>query len=252
MTFSIVMPYYNGSRYVKETVDSILAQSYADWELLIVDDCSTEAGTAQLLQEIASQDSRIKLLKTERNSGAGIARNVAIEAAQGRYIAFCDSDDWWYPEKLETQLQFMEENHFEFVCSYYEECDERLQVRGTMTLPAVLHYDDLLKDCSIGTPGVIYDSQRIGKKCMPPLRSAEDWGMWLMLIKETGALNVCPKILWKYRNVASSTSKSKWKQLKGVVKMYRTVLHFSIFKTWCVTLFLFLPRNILKKIKKKL
>lgn len=249
---SIVMPYYNGSRYVKEAVDSILAQSYKDWELLLVDDCSTEPGTAQLLQKIASQDERIKLLKTKKNGGAGIARNVAIEAAQGRYIAFCDSDDWWYPQKLETQMKFMEEGGYEFVCSHYEEIDEKQQPFHNVRLPKILQYNNMLTDCSVGPSGVVYDTQRIGKKFMPELRNAEDWGFWLILLKETEALHVCQQILWKYRNVATSTSKRKWEQLKGVVKMYQNVLHFSPIKTWCITLFLFLPRNILKKIKKRL
>ena len=111
------MPYYNADKYIRETVKAIIAQTYTDWELIIVDDCSPAPGTASVLQNVKSMDNRIKVMKTERNGGAGLARNVGIRVAEGRYLAFCDSDDWWYPTKLEEQIRFMEENNYPFTCT---------------------------------------------------------------------------------------------------------------------------------------
>ena len=108
MQVSIIMPYYNAAKYIKETAEAIIAQTYQDWELIIVDDCSPAPETSEVLQYVEAMDSRIKVIKAEVNGGAGAARNQGIAIAQGRYLAFCDSDDWWYPTKLEEQLKFME------------------------------------------------------------------------------------------------------------------------------------------------
>ena len=110
MQVSIIMPYYNAAAYIRETVESIIAQTYTDWELIIVDDCSPAHETAEVLRGVASMDSRIRVMRADKNGGAGVARNIGIKAAEGRYIGFCDSDDWWYPDKLEEQLRFMQDN----------------------------------------------------------------------------------------------------------------------------------------------
>ena len=125
MRVSIIMPYYNAAKYIRETVEAIMAQTYKDWELIIVDDCSPAPETAEVLKMIFALDERIKVLKTESNGGAGLARNVGIEAAKGEYLAFCDSDDWWYPTKLEEQLKFMQDNNYPFTCTWYEDANEK-------------------------------------------------------------------------------------------------------------------------------
>ncbi len=105
------MPAYNNAAFIGDAVESVLAQSYTDWELLIIDDCSTD-GTWDILQRYASTDERIHIFRTPQNAGSGYARNIGIEQAQGRYLAFLDGDDWWYPEKLATQLDFMQRNGY--------------------------------------------------------------------------------------------------------------------------------------------
>lgn len=247
---TIVMPYYNASRYIKETVQAIISQSFKDWELIIVDDCSTESNVSVILEEIASMDERIRITKTEKNGGAGVARNVGIYLAKGRYLAFCDSDDWWYPTKLEEQIKFMQDNNYPFTCTWYEDTNEKLESYYTMKQAPKQSYKNMIAGCNVGTPGVMIDTQVLGKKYMPALRRAEDWGLWMMYLRETEYLYTYPKALWKYRHIPGSETSNKWKQMKAVVKMYQVVLGMNMLKAWFVGLFIFLPSNILKKLRK--
>ena len=244
------MPYYNAAKYIKETVGAIIAQTYKDWELIIVDDCSPDPGTKDVLNNITALDTRIRVLRTPRNGGAGMARNVGIDAAKGRYLAFCDSDDWWYPTKMEEQLRFMQENSYPFTCTWYEDANESLETYYTMKQPERQTYKSMISGCNVGTPGVMIDTTVLGKKYMPNLRRAEDWGLWMMYLRDTEYLVTYPKALWKYRHIPGSETSNKWKQMQAVVDMYQMVLGFSKFKAWCIALFIFLPNNIWKKLKK--
>lgn len=250
MQVSIIMPYYNATTYILETIEAIIAQTYKDWELIIVDDCSSAPETAEILKQVADMDERIKVLRAEKNGGAGLARNIGIKVAQGRYIGFCDSDDWWYPTKLEEQLKFMHDNSYELTCTWYEDANEQLESYYTMKQPFRQSYKSMITGCNIGTPGVLFDTKRIGKKYMPPLRRAEDWGLWMNILKEVDYIYTYPKALWKYRHIVGSETSNKWVMLKAVVNMYRTVLEMNILKAWFTGLFIFLPNNILKKLKK--
>lgn len=251
-TVSIIMPYYNAAAYIFETVDSIINQTYKYWELIIIDDCSPAPETSEVLDRVASLDSRIKILKAEKNGGAGATRNIGIKAAVGRYLAFCDSDDWWYPTKLEEQLQFMVNNGYEFTCTWYEDANENLEPYYTMKQAPKNSYKSLIAGCNIGTPGVIFDTQRIGKRYMPNLRRAEDWGLWQIILRDVDYLYTYPKALWKYRHVAGSETSNKWKQMKAVIQMYQEVLGFSKTRAYCTAFFYFLPRIVWKKIRKKI
>ena len=250
MEVSIIMPYYNAAKYIKETVTAIINQTYKDWELIIVDDCSTSSDTGIILREIQSFDARIKILRTEKNGGAGIARNVGIKAAEGRYLAFCDSDDWWYPTKLEEQLHWMRNNNYTFTCTWYEDANENLEPYYIMKQKTRNNYKNLISGCNIGTPGVIIDIQKLGKKYMPVLRQAEDWGLWMMYLKEVDYIYTYPKALWKYRHIPKSETSNKLQQLKSVMAMYQNVLGFSCLKSLIICILFFLPQNIWKKIKK--
>ena len=250
MTVSIVMPFFNGKDYFVDTINSIINQTFTDWELIIVDDCSTNYDSVGLLHKVAKTDSRIKVLKTTQNGGAGLARNVGIEKATGRFISFCDSDDWWYPTKLEKQLSFMQNNNLSFVCSYYEDADENLKVYYTMKQPLVMTEKDLKYGCSVGTPGVIYDTEVLGKVFMPPMRRGEDWACWLNIVKKVNTLNVYPEPLWKYRHRAISETSNKFEMIKNVVNVYQQAFGYTKFKSILITLFIFIPKNILKKVRK--
>lgn len=250
MNVSIIMPYYNAAAYIRETVEAIIAQTYKDWELIIVDDCSSAPETAEVLTQVSRMDERIKVLHAEKNGGAGLARNIGIEAALGRYIGFCDSDDWWYPTKLEEQLKFMQEHGYEFTCTWYEDADEQLNSYYTMKQPSRQSYKSMISGCNIGTPGVLFDTERIGKKYMPPLRRAEDWGLWMTILREVDYIYTYPKTLWKYRHIPGSETCNKWVMLKAVIQMYWTVLGMNLLHAWLTGIFIFLPSNILKKLRK--
>lgn len=250
MLVSIIMPYYNAAEYMRETVEAIMAQTYKDWELIIVDDCSPAPETPDVLKKVSALDERIKVLKTEKNGGAGLARNVGIEAASGDYLAFCDSDDWWYPTKLEEQLKFMQDNNYPFTCTWYEDANEKLEPYYTMKQSPKQNYQSMISGCNVGTPGVMIDLKALGKQYMPALRRAEDWGLWMMYLRETDYLYTYPKALWKYRHIPGSETSNKWKLMKAVVNMYQQVLGMNMFKAWFVGLFIFLPSNILKKLRK--
>ena len=244
------MPYYNAAVYIRETVESIIAQTFKDWELIIIDDCSPAPETAEVLRSVARMDSRIKVIRAEKNGGAGVARNIGIKIAKGRYIGFCDSDDWWYPTKLEEQLHFMQTNGYELTCTWYEDANERLEPYYTMKQAPRQSYKSMIAGCDIGTPGVLFDTKRIGKRFMPPLRRAEDWGLWMTILRDVDYIYTYPKALWKYRHIPGSETSNKWKQMKAVVAMYQQVLGMNPLKAWMVCTLIFLPKNIQKKLKK--
>lgn len=246
---SIIIPVYNSEKYIRETLNSVLAQTYRNWELEITDDCSTDR-TAEIIQEYVDKDNRIHYWRLNNNSGAGAARNNSIRRARGRFLAFIDGDDWWYPTKLEEQLSFMVENKYEFTCTYYEDVDENLKVYYTVKQSEKISYNNMLLGCSVGTPGVIIDIARIGKKYMPNTRRAEDWALWLDILREVDYLHTYPKPLWKYRHLSNSQTSNKIKMFVSVVHMYRDIFGGSIVKSCIYTLFIFLPKNIIKKIKK--
>ena len=182
----------------------------------------------------------------------GFEPEVTVYVAKGKYLAFCDSDDWWYPTKLEEQLKYMEEYDYPFTCTWYEDANEKLESYYTMKQKTKNNYHSMISGCNIGTPGVMINLQKLGKKYMPNLRRAEDWGLWMMYLKDTDYLYTYPKALWKYRHVPGSETSNKWKQMKAVVDMYQTVLNFSSLKAWTTCLFIFLPKNVWKKLRKSI
>lgn len=244
---SIIMPAYDASQYIKESIDSVLAQTYQNWELLIVDDCSTDK-TAEVVALF--NDRRIMLYKTPRNSGAGIARNIGICKAKGRYIAFIDGDDWWYPEKLEKQLAFMQQHHYEFTCTWYEDSDINLTPYHVSRPHDKQDFAYMRCGNEVGTPGVIYDAARIGKIFMPEYHRGEDWTTWLNILQKVDYLHVCPFVSFKYRHNEKSVTQNKWKMAQAVINVYKNELHYSSLRAWLVFLFRFMPRNISRKLKK--
>src|SRR5690606_18959223 len=147
---SIVTPLYNGEHYVSETIESVLSQTYKDWELIVVDDCSKDNG-CQIVESYIAKDARIKLLKNESNSGPAKTRNTAIAAARGQYIAFLDSDDLWTENKLSDQIDFMNRNEAFFSFSYYEQITEDGNFIKTIdNLPDKVDYLSTIKSNKIG------------------------------------------------------------------------------------------------------
>lgn len=241
---SIVLPHYNCGRYIYETVESIIKQTYQNWELLIVDDCSPDLVSLQMLDAISKSDSRIRIMSTPTNSGAGVARNLGLAKAKGDYIAFCDADDWWYPEKLEEQLTFMISNGYEFSCTYYENCDEQLNVSSTVRQSPRQGFRIMISGCNIGTPGVMYKFARAKDIRFPDSRRGEDWAMWLRLLRRFKYIYTLPKVEWKYRHVPGSTNSNKFRIVSAVIDMYMRELKCSRVSATLLFVFVFMPRYI--------
>ncbi|AHF01125.1 glycosyl transferase [Thiomicrospira aerophila AL3] len=226
---SIITPSHNSTQFISETIQSVLSQSISDWEMIIVDDCSTDK-SVEVIQSFVEQDSRIKLIRLSVNSGAAVARNTAIEAAQGRYIAFLDSDDLWLPDKLEKQLAFMQVDNYPFTYAAYDKIDENGQVFGLIGVPDRVCYSDLLKMCSIGCLTAIYDTEYFGKVTMPLIRKRQDFGLWLKLLKKTEYAYGLNETLAQYRVRTDSISANKANAAKFTWRLYREVEGMNVFK----------------------
>lgn len=234
MQLSIIVPTYNASRFIEETIHSVLNQSFQDWELIIIDDCSTD-NTVQKLNEFRKIDQRIRVKVLDENSGAAIARNTGISMASGRYIAFLDSDDLWVPRKLEKQLNFMKENNVAFSFTGYEIITESGEKTGKIIhVPKKIDYQGLLKNTIIGCLTVMIDTQQVGKIQMPNLRTRQDTATWLSILKRGFEAYGIDEVLSKYRKVENSISSKKIKMARMNWKLYREVEGLSVFKSaWC-------------------
>ncbi|HEX6593678.1 MAG TPA: glycosyltransferase family 2 protein [Bacillota bacterium] len=228
---SVITPAYNAEKFIKQTIESVREQTYSNWEMIIVDDCSTDR-TVEYVRQYEQRDQRIHLLKLEKNSGPGVARNTAMEHAEGRYIAFLDSDDLWYPEKLEKQLRFMQEKDIAFSFTKYV----RMREDGTLTnavteAPESVGYEDLMKHCVIGCLTVMLDRDKIGHLKMMDLRTRQDYVYWLTITKKGFRAYGLPEPLAKYRLVEGSISSNKWKAAKQNWYVYRHVEKQSLIKS---------------------
>lgn len=248
---SIITPTYNSANFIEETIESILSQTYKNWELLITDDCSLD-NTEEIVKKYIKIDKRIKFYKLDTNSGAGVARNNSIKEAQGRFLAFCDSDDCWYPHKLEEQLTFMINNKYEFSYTSYDSCNENNEIIGYIRCKRRISYSTLLRDNGIGCLTSIYDTARIGKIYMPTIRKRQDWGLWLSVIKKTKYAYGLQKPLAKYRIRENSISSNKISMLKYNYKLYKEVEGFSSINSFFLLSCYFLPYYFYKKIKQKI
>jgi len=228
---SIITPTYNAARFIGETIESILQQSFKNFELIIVDDCSTDH-TEKVVKEYMEKDKRIKFYKLEKNSGAAIVRNTALEKAKGRYVAFLDSDDTWYPEKLEKQLQFMSENKYGFSFTSYELMNEEgRKLNKTINVPKEVGYTDLLKNTIIGCLTVMIDREMIGDFRMPLVRAGQDTATWLSILKKGHKAYGFNEVLSFYRIVEGSISSNKIKALKRTWNTYRNIEKIGLVKS---------------------
>lgn len=216
---SVVMPLYNSERYVEDSINSVISQTFRDWELILVDDASSDS-TCEKVEPFLADD-RIIYCCLSTNSGSAVARNTAIEKAQGRYIAFLDSDDMWISTKIEVQLAFMRKNNYPFVFSAYNKVDEQGNITGSVGIPLLVNYYDLLKVCSIGCLTAIYDTEYFGKVYMPLIRKRQDLGLWLKLLKQTDYAYGLNEVLANYRVHSNSISANKLNAASYTWRLYR-------------------------------
>lgn len=242
---SIITPVYNAERYIKDTIKSVQAQTYSNWEMLLIDDCSTDS-SADLIKEAQADDNRIKYVKLDKNSGAAVTRNTGLSIAEGRYIAFLDSDDIWKPEKLKTQMDLLEKNKVGFCfTSYRYAMEDGEPMKKVARAPEKIDYNGLLKNTIIGCSTVLVDKKIVGDFRMTNVRRGQDTATWLQLLKKTDyAYGVYEDLVW-YRVVEGSLSHNKWTAIKRTWNTYRNVEHLSLPKAMYV--FVFYAYNAMKK-----
>ena len=227
---SIIVPTYNVEPYIEETIKSVQMQKNVDWELLIVDDLSTD-NTIKIIQKIQNKDSRIKLISLNENKGAAYARNIAIENSSGEFIAFLDSDDVWYENKLELQINFMRKNHIHFCSTSYEKVNEKGEkINVNILAPKKLNYQGLLKKCP-GNSTVIYNADKLGKIYTPVIRKRNDYALWLQVIKKSENLYGMSEILSNHRVRENGISHNKKSLIKYHWIVYREIEELSIVKS---------------------
>lgn len=225
---SIITPSYNSEALIVDTIQSVLEQTYQNWELLIVDDFSKDSSVS-IINRFVKKDSRIKLFALDKNVGAASARNVAISNARGQYIAFLDSDDVWGEDKLKKQLAFMNQNFYAFTFSDYYVMEEDGKRTGNIVrVPASLTYNQYLKNTIIGCLTVVIDRKQTGDFRMPLIKSSHDMALWLLIMKRGFKAYGLKEILAGYRLVSTSNSAKKWKAAKDVWKVYRKIERLSV------------------------
>lgn len=228
---SVVMPSYNCAKYLPETIASIQSQTYRNWELLLVDDCSTD-NTESVVKEFAASDLRVRYHRLEAQFGAAVARTEAMRLANGEYIAFCDSDDLWLPEKLEKQLDFMHRTGHSYTCTAYEQVDEAGKPLGRVLRPQErCDYNRVLLDCPIGNSTVMYSVKDMGKFEVPNIRKRNDDALWLAMLKKEPYIWGMPDVLTRYRVRPSGISGNKFKLVKYHWILYREIEHLSIMRS---------------------
>ena len=242
---SIITPSYNTANFIGETIKSVLNQTYQNWEMIIVDDCSTD-NTDEIVSQFS--DSRIIYLKNEKNSGAAVSRNRALKEAKGRWIAFLDSDDLWKEDKLQKQISFMEENQYSFSYTNYHEINENSEPNGTfVTGPSHITKTGMFNYCWPGCLTVMYDSEVIGDLEITPIKKNNDYAMWLKIIKKEDCF-LLDEDLGMYRKREGSISNHGYSQLiKWHYKLFRICENKNP-----VSSFLLMMRNMFFGVYKKL
>lgn len=218
---SIITPNYNCGCFIAQTIESVLAQTYTLWEMLIVDDCSTD-NSYEIALEYAAKDSRIKVICNEKNSGAAVSRNKALELAQGEFIAFLDSDDLWMPDKLEKQITFIRENNCDFSFTEYEHIDEdNNSLHQVANVTKHLSYRKMMMHCWPGCLTVMYNQNVTGKVYAEDIKKNNDHALFLRVLKKCHNAMGMKELLAKYRIRKGSISSKK----SAIIKYYIQVIH---------------------------
>jgi teichuronic acid biosynthesis glycosyltransferase TuaG len=224
---SVITPVWNAAATLGETVASVQAQSLGDWEMLLVDDGSTD-GSRAVAERLAAADPRLRLLGWAENRGPAVARNAGIRAARGRFIAFLDSDDRWRPDKLSRQVAVMEGEGEALVFSSYARMDAVGQFLGTVKARPRVTYEQALHGNPIGCLTAIYDSHRLGRLEMPPMQRRQDYGLWLAILKRVPTARGLVEVLADYRVRPDSLSANKLAGARATWTVYRELEGMSL------------------------
>lgn len=228
---SIIVPVYNVEKYICETIECVRKQTYGNWELLLVEDCSKDNTVAVILEYLDEvQDARVRLIRQEKNNGAARSRNRGLREAEGRYIAYLDADDLWVPEKLEKELAFMEEKQAAFAFTGYEFADENGQGLGKVVrVPEILTYKEALKNTTIFTTTVMFDTEKIDKNFLEmPIIKSEDTALWWKVLRSGYVAYGLDENLVRYRRAGKSLSSNKLEAMRRIWNLYRKAEGMSI------------------------
>lgn len=235
---SVIMPTYNCEEHIGASIESVIAQTYKEWELIIIDDCS-EDNTNQIVKKYMQIDSRIQYIRNEKNVKAAVSRNIGIEKAKGKYIAFLDSDDLWEREKLKLQLRFMKQMGSNFSCTAYEKINENSEKLNRIIVPfEKADYSKVLLTNPIGNSTVIYNASKLGKVYLPESDKREDFALWLKILKSEKYVYGMKDILMQYRVRKNSVSRNKVALIFSQWKLYRETEKLSVrYSLYCISYF---------------
>ena len=227
---SIITPAYNSAKFIAETIQSVQNQTHQIWEMLIVDDGSSDA-TEAIVQSFLDKDKRIKFYKLALNSGPAVARNIAIEKASGDFMTFIDADDIWFPTFIENSIKTIQETKIPFVFSSYKRSNEHMEfVYSDFIVPQKVSYSDILKSNSISCLTAFVDVKTLGKKYMPLIRKRQDMGLWLNYLKVIPFAYGIQETQAIYRIRQNSLSRKKSDLVKYQWQFYREVEKLHIFQ----------------------
>lgn len=228
---SIIVPVYNARKFIRETLDCVMAQTYTAWELLLIEDVSTDDTVAVIEEYIRKKkEQRIRMIRQPENMGAARARNRGLEEAKGRYIAYLDADDLWEPEKLQHQLLFMEKNEAAFCFTGYEFADECGVGTGKVVrVPETLNYRQALGNTTIFTTTVMFDTEKIPKEMLEmPVMKSEDTALWWRILRNGYTAYGLDENLVRYRRPGKSLSSNKLEAIRRIWNLYRRAEGMSI------------------------
>lgn len=240
---SVITPMYNAEKWIEETVRSVMAQSYEHWEMVIVDDCSTDR-SPEIVRRLQKEDPRIRYDRNENNLGVADTRNRCMELAQGRYIAFLDSDDRWYPKKLEKQLKKLQAEDGGFCYSACEVIDRKGDRINVRHVPEKVSYRELLRGNVIPCLTVLLDREKISEIRMPKLPH-EDYAAWLKILQGGMTAYGIDEVLASYRESGASVSSDKLRAMRWTWDIYRHFLKLGFLQSCCC--FCFYVMNALRK-----
>lgn len=227
---SIITPIFNAENFLDETLQSIIDQTYTDWESILINDNSTDKSLA-IAEKFSKLDDRFKIINVNENQGAAKARNIGIKSAEGRFIAFLDSDDLWLPEKLEKQISLMKSKSLDFTYSSYHFISEAGEVTNKVGVPESISYNQLLKGNVIACLTAVYDSQSLGKIFMPDILKRQDFGLWLKITKSGVTGYGIQQPLARYRLRTGSISHAKFNTMFYTWSLYRDFEGLSFFQS---------------------
>lgn len=232
---SIIMPAYNAEAFLEQSTASVLNQTYSNWELLVIDDCSTD-GTASLLRQISQRDRRVSVIRNEKNLGAAGSRNRGLESADGQYVAFLDADDQWDSDKLEAQTGFMREHKAYFTFTAYRIVGNDGTPNNKvidMNGPDTVTYTNMLKkQATIGCSTVMIDQSETGPLRMPLIKTKEDYALWLEVLRRGFHACKVKKVLTSYRIASNSLSRNKLKEVQRQWTVYREFERINVVRSF--------------------